>query len=166
MEKTAALFDKLNERVGKIICILIFPIIIAILIEVMMRYYFRASQLWIPETSMFLFGAMFTLGGGYTHLYDDHVRVDVIYNMCSLRIRKVIDILCFIPLIIYGLVICVEGSRMAYISLINAERTSSAFAPYYFPIKACIPIGGFLLVLQGISKLLRDLIKLKMGVPQ
>ena len=166
MEKTTALLDKLNDIVGKVVCVLIFPVIIAMVIEVVMRYFLRASQLWVPETSMFLFGAMFVLGGGYTHLLDGHVRVDIIYNLLPLMARNIVDIISFIPFIIYCLVVCVEGYKMAYDSMITAERTASAFAPYLFPIKACIPIGGFLLTLQGISRLLRNIISLKTGVSQ
>ena len=164
MEKTAVFIDKMNDFLGRIICILIFPVIISILIEIVMRYFLRASQSWVPETSMFLFGAMFALGGGYTHLHDGHVRVDIIYNVLPLKVRNILDIISFIPFIIYCSIICFSGSKMAYNSLIIAERTGSAFAPYYFPIKACIPIGGLLLTLQGISKLLRNIISLKMEV--
>ena len=166
MEKAAAFIDKLNELVGRTVCLLIFPIIIAIMIEIVMRYVLRASQLWVPETSMFLFGAMFCLCGAYTYLYDGHVRVDIIYNLLPIKIRTILSILSFIPFIIFCLPIVIEGSRIAYDSLITAERTSSAFAPRLFPIKACIPIGGFLLILQGLSKLLSDIISLKTEVPK
>ena len=164
MQNIVAYIDKLNTVVGKVICILIFPIIFAMIIEVVTRYFFRVSQLWVPETSMFLFGAMFTLAGGYTYLCDGHVRMDVIYNLLSSKIKSFLNILSFIPLIIYCSVILFEGSKMAYDAFVTLEKSASAFAPYLFPIKVCIPLGAFLLIVQGFAKLIRDIIVFKMEV--
>jgi TRAP-type mannitol/chloroaromatic compound transport system permease small subunit len=145
---------------GKIMSFLIFPIIGAVIFEVVMRYFLRRSQLWVPETSVFLFGALFVLGGGYAFLQGAHVRLDIVYERFPAKFRAVTDLITFWFFFIFCGVLIWKGWTMAWDSLITWERSASAFAPLLFPIKMVIPIGSALLLLQGIGKFIRDLASL------
>ena len=72
--------DNINEWVGRIVSYFVLAIIAIIIYEVVMRYVLVKSQVWVPEISSFLFGALFILGGGYVFLHKNHVRLDVLYG--------------------------------------------------------------------------------------
>ena len=52
---------------------------------------------------------------------------------------------------------------LAWESLSICERSNSAWQPPIYPVKMMIPIGAFLLLLQGIAKLIRDILTLFSG---
>lgn len=146
----------LNEWTGKIISLLIFPLIVVIIYEVVMRYFLLQSQLWVPEISVFLFGAFFVLGGGYALLHKSHARLDVLYNRFSPRTKAIMDIATSVFFFFFFAVLIWKGSVVAWHSMTSLERSQSAFAPLLFPIKMTIPLGAALFMLQGIVKLIAD----------
>ena len=148
--------SSVNEWAGKAVSLLIFPIIVVVIYEVVMRYFLVKSQLWVPETSVFLFGALFVLGGGYALVHESHVKLDIIYNRFSKKTKAILDIATSIFFFLFCGVLIWKGGLTAWESLITMERSASAFAPILFPIKFTIPVGAALLVLQGISKLICD----------
>ena len=157
MEALLNIIDNINDWVGKLVSFLIFPIIGIIIFEVIMRYFLHASQLWVPETSVFLFGCLFVLGGGYTFLHDGHVRLDVLYERFPPRLKAAADLITSLFFFIFCFVLIWKGWAMAWDSLITMEKSPSAFSPVLFPVKMLIPVGGFLLFLQGLAKFIRDL---------
>lgn len=157
MKGLLSLIDLINEWVGKIISVLIFPIIGMVIFEVVMRYFLHESQLWVPETSVFLFGCLFLLGGGYAYLHDAHVRLDALYERFTPRMKAIADILTSWFFFLFCGILIWKGWVMAWDSLITMERSPSAFAPLLLPFKMLIPIGSILLLLQGLAKFIRDL---------
>lgn len=77
--------DNANKWVGRVVSFFVLAVIGVIIYEVAMRYVLVKSQLWVPETSLFLFGALFVLGGGYVFLHQGHVRLDAIYERFSFK---------------------------------------------------------------------------------
>jgi len=152
------LVDTVNDFIGRWISLLIFPIIGIILYEVLMRYILRQSQDWVPETSQFLFGSLFVLGGGYILLNGGHVRLDLLYDRLAPRPKAALDVATFIFFLLFCGVLFWKGALMGWDSLKIMERSQSAWGPILFPIKFIIPIGTGLLILQGIVKLIRDIL--------
>lgn len=151
------LIDRANEWIGKVVSFLIFPIIGVVIFEVIMRYFLHKSQLWVPETSVFLFGSLFVLGGGYAFLHNGHVRLDVIYERFRPRLKASADLVTCVFFFIFCGVLIWKGWAMAWDSLITMERSPSAYEPLLFPIKMVVPVGSALLLLQGLAKFIRDL---------
>jgi TRAP-type mannitol/chloroaromatic compound transport system permease small subunit len=149
--------DRTNDFIGKWICLLVLPLIVIILYEVLMRYVLRQSQDWVPETSQFLFGALFVLGGGYILLNGGHVRLDLLYDRLSPRLKAASDVATFIFFLIFCGVLFWKGALMGWDSLKIMERSQSSWGPILFPIKFLIPVGTGLLILQGFAKFIRDL---------
>lgn len=148
----------MNDFVGRWMSLLIFPLIGIILYEVLMRYVLRQSQDWVPETSQFLFGCLFVLGGGYILLHGGHVRLDLLYDRLSPRLKAVFDVATFIFFLLFCGVLFWKGARMGWDSLKIMERSQSSWGPILFPIKFIIPLGTGLLLLQGVVKLIRDIL--------
>jgi len=150
--------DNANEWVGRVVSYFILAIIGVVIYEVAMRYILVKSQLWVPETSLFLFGTLFVLGGGYVFLHGGHVRLDAIYGRFSPKVQAILDLVTAIFFFLFCGVLVWKGWLMGWESLTSLERSASAFAPPLFPIKLVIPIGAGLLVLQGLAKFIRDLL--------
>lgn len=157
MTSLLKIIDNVNEWAGRIVSFLIFPIIGVVIFEVIMRYFLRHSQLWVPEISVFFFGALFVLGGGYLLLHEGHVKLDIVYNHFGTKGKALADIVTSIFFFFVVLILIWKGWATAWQSLITMEHSPSAFSPLLFPIRMVIPIGVGLLMIQGIAKLIRDI---------
>lgn len=157
MSRFLRLIDNINGWVGRVVSFFVLAIIAIIMYEVVMRYVLVKPQLWVSETSVFLFGALFMLGGGYALLNQGHVKLDAVYERFSLRVRAILDLVTFIFFLIFCGVLIWKGWLVAWESLLDRETTAGAFAPPLYPIKLTIPVGTGLLLLQGIAKFIRDI---------
>ena len=120
------------------------------------RYAFNiSSNAWL-EIQWYMFGAVVMLGASYTLNRNEHVRVDIVYANVSTRRQIGIDIFGFILFMLPATLI------MAYLSwpiFYNAwhmgEVSSNAGGLVRWPVKILLPLGFFLLSLQGISELIK-----------
>jgi len=125
--------------------------------EVILRYAFNAPTIWAHEVSGHIFAAYSVLGGAYVLLVNEHVRSDVIYARFSPRGRAIFDLVTF-PLFFMLLgIILVEGAEMALRSIEVREITVSFLRSPVYPVKTCIPIAAFLMLLQGLAHFIRAL---------
>jgi TRAP-type mannitol/chloroaromatic compound transport system permease small subunit len=152
--------DRLNKVIGGVARYLILGSLIVILLEVLMRYVFSASQTWSSEMSLFLFGAFFTIGGGFTLFMEGHVRMDVFYIKLSKKGRAIMDIATFVFFLAFVGVLIWKGWDIAIRAFQLTERSESAWRPLLWPTKILIPIGAFLLLLQGLANLGRNILTL------
>ncbi len=149
--------DAINERAGKAISILVVCMIGILCWEVLLRYAFNAPTIWAHEVSCHIFAAYSVLGGAYVLLVNEHVRSDVVYARFSPRGRAIFDLVTF-PLFFMLLgIILVEGVPMALRSIEVREVTVSFLHSPVYPIKTCIPIAAFLMLLQGLAHFIRAL---------
>ena len=155
--------DKINAWIGKIVSFMI-PIVIGITVyEVVMRYVFNSPTMWVHETSDHLFAFSFLLGGAYTFSQGGHVKVDVLYNHFSERNKVILDICTsFFFFLFIGLLLW-KGGEMAWESVRLLERSQTPWGPYVFHVYLAVPIAAFLMLLQGLAFLMRDVRKLKGG---
>lgn len=152
------IIDSTNRWIGKVVSFLIFPVIGVILYNVAIRYIFIKSTIWADELSQYLFGALFMLTGGYALLNRMHVNVDVLINRLPLRSQAILDLITSLFFFFFCGVLLWKGWQMGWNSLRIMETSSTAWAPYIFPVKMLIPLGAFLLLLQGLAKFVRDLL--------
>lgn len=149
--------DAINERAGKAISILVVCMIGILCWEVILRYAFNAPTIWAHEVSCHIFAAYSVLGGAYVLLVNEHVRSDVVYARFSPRGRAILDLVTF-PLFFMLLgIILMEGIPMALKSIATREVTVSFLHSPVYPIKICIPIAAFLMLLQGLAHFIRAL---------
>jgi TRAP-type mannitol/chloroaromatic compound transport system permease small subunit len=148
--------DTLNLWIGKCARWLLLPVIFILLYEALVRYAFNSPTNWSVELSSFMFGAYFILGGAYTLLRDEHVRMDALYGKFSVKKRAIFDIITFTLLAIYMIVFIIGGANSSLYSLKHNHHSASMWGPPLAPIKIITTIGGFLVLLQGISNLIKN----------
>tara|TARA_R110002124_G_scaffold186747_3_gene354197 strand:+ start:2593 stop:3162 length:570 start_codon:yes stop_codon:yes gene_type:complete len=173
--------DGFNHRVGRIMMYGIFALMAVLLWSSISKTFFYPS-LWTLEIAQFLMVAYYILGGPYSIQLGSNVRMDLLYGEWSLRKKAWFDLLTIFFLIFYLGVLLYGGiSSTAYSlgywgtepfsffgGLITGseevgrmERSPTAWRPYLWPIKSVMVLGIFLMLLQCISELLKDVLRLK-----
>ena len=148
--------DAVNEKIGLAIS---WALLLAVLIcsgNALVRYIFNnSSNAWL-ELQWYLFGAIFLLASAYTLKRNEHVRIDVVVGRFSKRTQVWIDVFGFIFFLLPAtLLILYFAIPFAYESIRNQEVSSNAGGLIIWPAKTLIPVGFFLLTLQGISELIK-----------
>ena len=126
--------------------------------EVVARFIFNSPTNWVHESMFLMFGMQYMLSGAYAYREDQHVRVDVIYAKFSPRGKAIADIVTSVFFFIFIGTMLVTGYRFAADAVNVGEHSFTEWGIQYWPIKLTIPIGAGLLLLQGISKLIKDIL--------
>jgi hypothetical protein len=148
--------DAVNEKIGLAIS---WALLLAVLIcsgNALVRYIFNSSSNAWLEIQWYLFGAIFLLASAYTLKRNEHVRIDVVVGRFSKRTQVWVDVFGFIFFLLPAtLLILYFATPFAYESIRNQEVSSNAGGLIIWPAKTLIPVGFFLLTLQGISELIK-----------
>lgn len=157
--RIARVLDFPGMLVGKAAAWLILPMVGALAYEVVARFGFNRPTIWAYDVTYMFYGAMFMLCAAYTLGRDAHVRADFLFNILPPRWQGVIDAL-FIVLLFFPAMYLFTESTIGYaaISWERGERIpSSPWMPIIYPLKATMPIAGALLLIQGVSELVKSL---------
>ncbi len=159
--RTAAAIEILSEWSGRAVAWLMLLMVLVISYDVAMRYLFQSGSVALQELEWHLFALIFLLGAAYTLKHDSHVRVDVFYQSRRLgpRGRAWVDLMgCLLFLIPFCLLVI--NASLPFVE--NAYQLGEGSPdpgglPHRYLLKAAIPLGFALLLLQGIAKFARDL---------
>lgn len=158
MKSFCRFIDSLNERVGRISGWLIIPLTAFVTYDVILRYIFNRPTIWAWDINIQLLGALVVLGGGYALLHDAHIGVDALVIHLSARRRAIVDLITS-AFFFFGIgVLLWKAALDAWFSVEIGEVYSSVFSPPIYPFKILMVIGILLLLLQGVTKFIRDFI--------
>jgi TRAP-type mannitol/chloroaromatic compound transport system permease small subunit len=158
LNKTLRLIDWINDRAGRILSLFILLMFGLLIIEVIRRYLLNSPTVWANELSQMLFGAYVVISGGHILASGGHVNVDILYSRLSRKTQAKLDIITSFLFFMFCVMMVVYGGSLAWESLSTFERSQSAWNPPIYPVKLTIPLGAGLLLLQGIAKLMRDIL--------
>lgn len=125
--------------------------------EVVMRYIFNMPTIWVHEASFLLLGMQYLMAGGFALLHGAHVRVDVVYNLLPPRGRVGMDIFTSMFFFIFALALTITSWVFFRDSYGMNETTVETWAIQYWPVKGVMLLGSVLILLAGISKLIKDI---------
>jgi len=159
MARIITWIDTFSLWVGRTVCWLVIPLFMVMVIEIVARYAFIAPTMWAYDMSRFLAGALFMLGAGYALSKGVHIRADFIYRNWSARAQGIVDTVLYLIFYFPGLLVFLfMATDFAYLSWFRGERgMDTAWMPYMGPIKTALPVGIILLLIQGISELLKSI---------
>ena len=165
MAKTITGIDTFSLWCGRLVCWLTLPLFAAMVYEIFMRYAFTAPTMWAYDISRMLYGALFMLGAGYALSRGVHIRADFLYRNWPVRVQGSIDAFLYIFFYFPGLAVSLWTSLdFAGLAWMRGERgMDTAWMPYVGPIKSALPAGILLLLIQGVSELLKSLYAAKKG---
>jgi len=164
--RLSGVIDALNERVGKLTYWLILVAVLVSAGNALMRYTFNmSSNAWL-EIQWYLFSAVFLFCAGYTLLHNQHVRIDVISGLMSKRARAWIDILGTLFFLLPMAIAILWMSWPVFVQAYESHEVSTnAGGLIVWPARLMLPIGFFLLVLQGVSELIKRIAFLRGLIP-
>ncbi|MEZ5930768.1 MAG: TRAP transporter small permease subunit [Alphaproteobacteria bacterium] len=165
MRRTITLLDSFSLWVGRLACLLLVPLMIAMVWEVVARKLFVAPTFWAYDTSRMLSGALFMLGAGYALMRGIHIRADFLYRLwrpaTQAKVDALLYILFFFPGMLSFLYIAADYTIEAWI---RWERSmDTAWMAPVAPARTAMPLGALFLILQGISEFLKCLYTIRHG---
>jgi len=152
--------DGVNYRLGRVIMYGIFVMIGILLWSSISKTFFLPSR-WTLEVAQFAMVAYYILGGPYSIQMGSNVRMDLFYSQWSDRRKAQVDAITIFLLIFYLVVLLIGAWDSTSYSLQYTERSPTAWRPVMWPIKVTMVIGIFLMLLQAISELIKDIAKIK-----
>lgn len=151
--------DSVSEWSGRIFIWLIIPLTGVVVFEVISRRFFNVPHIWATEVTDYIYGPHFMLVAAYTFLYRGHVRVEVIYELFSPRVRAIMD--CFTYLVFFFpflIIVFMNGILFAYTSWSIHETSESAALTIVPLVKTVIPVAFLLILIQGLANFIRRVI--------
>ncbi len=159
--------DGFNRRIGRIVMYGIF-VMMGILLwssfsKVGSDLGFNINpSLWTLEMAQFAMVAYYILGGPYSIQLGSNVRMDLIYGELSNHRKAWVDSFSVLFLIFYLGVLLWGGIESTQYSFKHGgERSPTAWRPYLWPIKVIMVTGIALMLLQAISELFKDILRIR-----
>jgi len=158
--------DKLNERVGLTVSWLVLAAVLISAANAIVRKAFNVSSNSFLEIQWYLFSVVFLFCAGYTLLRNQHVRIDVIAGRLSPQAQAWIDILGTIFFLMPMAITIMWLSWPVFVQAYQrGEVSTNAGGLLIWPARLLVPIGFFLLVIQGFSELIKRVAFLKGLIP-
>lgn len=156
---TIRAIDRVTRALGLVVTLLIVPLVLANTTEVFMRYFLRQPTAWASDVTVMSFGALFMLGAAYALREGAHVRTDMLWDKFSDRRKGIIDSVAFVVFFFPTMVVLFSLSleEFLYAWDIDERSTLSTWQPIIWPLRGVIPLAALLLMLQGVSELLKSL---------
>jgi len=163
LQRLLKFIDQLNDWTGRFVSLWMIPMILVMSFEVFMRYVVESPTIWGTEMVTYLFASYILLGGGYTLLYGDHVNINIFYSRMRVRRRALFDSITAVIFFLYAWVLFHEGLKFALDGWIRNRHSGTDWNPPLYPVLMTLPIGAFLLLIQGAAKFVRDLLIVTTG---
>ncbi|WP_170544973.1 TRAP transporter small permease subunit [Ruegeria arenilitoris] len=172
--------DAINYRIGRVMMWGLFVMMGILLWSSISKTFFLPS-LWTLEMAQFAMVTYYIVGGPYSIQLGSNVRMDLFYHNWSHKKKAWFDAFTVLLLILYLGVLFYGGlGSTAYslgywgdepvsyfVGLVTGseeigrlERSSTAWRPYIWPVKAIMVFGFFLMLLQAISEFFKDIARI------
>ncbi len=153
----SGIIDRISLFTGEFVALWSVIAVFVYYYEVIVRYVFNSPTNWAHEGMFLMFGMQYLVAGAYAMLSESHVRVDIFYANFSARGKAIVDLATSVFFFIFAGTLLMTGWIFAADSIRQGEVSFTEWAIQYWPVKAVIVLGAALLILQGISKLMKDI---------
>lgn len=157
--RIAAGIDALSEAIGRAAAWLSLLLVVVMITIVVLRYGLQMGSVALQESVMYINGALFVFGAGYTLKAQRHVRVDIFYSRLSVRGKAVVDcagaLLFLLPAV--GFIFFISWDYVALAWRIREGSPETSGLPLVYLLKSLILVLAALLALQGIAELIKSL---------
>ena len=160
MQRYVTVVDTINYRIGRIMMYGIF-VMMGILLWSSISKTFFVPSLWTLELAQFAMVSYYILGGPYSIQLGSNVCMDLFYHSWSDYKKACFDAFTVLFLIFYLGVLLYGAVDSAKYAIEYNERSYSSWRPYMWPIKITLCVGFFLMLLQAISELFKDIARIK-----
>ena len=146
-------------KVGRITMYAVFLMMFVLVLSFVTRNIINIPLIWIIEMAQFIITGYYLLGGGYSMITGDHVRMDLFYSKLSDLNKAKMDMFTSIFLVFYLITLLIGSISSLVYTIETNQRLFTAWAPYVWPIKTIMLTGISLMLLQSISMFFKDFAK-------
>ena len=168
-----ASIDVLNMWVGRVTCLLLIPLIIVMVWEVVSRKAFGVlasygmdqvardfglgPTLWAFDISRMTGGIFFMLPAAYALMRGVHIRADFLFRNWSPKTQATVDAILYLAFYFPAMLFFAYAAYEFWWGAFSSNETAgdSTWAPLLWPARLAMPVGAFLLFLQGFPELFR-----------
>jgi len=155
------IIDRFNYLVGRVMMHGIFVLMAILMWSTISKQLFVVPAFWTLEVAQFVLVTYYLVGGAYSMQLGSNVRMDLFYGNWSDRRKSLVDSVTILFLIFYLGVLLYGGIDSTLYSIQYTERSPSLWRPVMWPIKLIMSTGIFLMLLQSISELIKDIARLR-----
>jgi len=161
LRKLGSIIDSSIEKCGQVTAWLVLVMVLLVSYDVAMRYLLQSGSVALQELEWHLFSLVFLLGAGYTLKHDGHVRLDLFYQsryMNDYR-RAWVNLIGSLVFLVPFCVLIINSSHAFVLQswqFIEGSPDPGGL-PWRWLLKAAIPVGFVLLLLQGMAESIRNL---------
>jgi TRAP-type mannitol/chloroaromatic compound transport system permease small subunit len=160
------LIDRMSDRIGQSIYWLVLVAVLISAANAIVRKAFNYSSNAFLEVQWYLFSMIFLFCAGYTLKNNEHVRIDIISGKLSPRARAGIDIFGTLFFLFPMAFIIMWLSWPVFVEAYTRHEVSTnAGGLIIWPARLMVPIGFFLLLVQGLSELIKRIAFLRGLIP-
>ena len=159
----AGFLDHLVARLGRATSWLTLLLVLLVAGDVLFRYVWHVSSVAEQEFEWHVLAVIAMIGASYTLQQGEHVRVDIFYQNYSQRVKQWMDVLLpsliIIPTTLFIALLSLKFVNMSW-EIVESSPDPGGLPGRYL-IKAFVPLGFFLITIQGVAMTLYSLIQLK-----
>jgi TRAP-type mannitol/chloroaromatic compound transport system permease small subunit len=151
-ERLAGGIDTFIDAVGRITAWSSFALALVMGTNVLLRYGFSTGSVWSQELEWHLMSPICLFGMSYALRHGEHVRVDVLFASFSERNKLLVELItALISMAVCLIIIYLSWSYVAYSWNIGEGSANPGGIPARYLLKALIPLGFALLLLQSLA---------------
>jgi TRAP-type mannitol/chloroaromatic compound transport system permease small subunit len=152
----SALIDGFNDRVGRASIWLVLAAVLISAFNAVMRYTIDWSSNSMLEIQWYLFSAIFLFGAAYVLRKNEHIRIDIIAGRLSERAQNWIDVFGILVFLLPMAILIAWLSWPVFMNAWNSgEMSPNPGGLIRWPVRLMMPIGFAMLILQGLSELIK-----------
>ena len=158
--------DRMNTFIGRTVSWLI---LVAVLVSagnaIIRKVFSISSNAWL-ELQWYLYGGAFLLAAAYTLLENEHIRIDILYGYWSRKTQHWIDLIghtfFLLPFCVLSIWLIWPWLKRSYL---GGEMSMNAGGLILWPAKALLLAGFVLLLIQGISEIIKKIAVMRGLIP-
>ena len=155
----SARLESILVAIGKLGAWLSLPLIAIIMFDIISRKFFVLGSTKLQEMEWHLHAALFLLALGYAYLKNSHVRIEVIRESFSTKLKALLEVIGVLVFILpyTGLIVWFGIDFVSRSYGMNEVSAALTGLSHRWIMKSFVPMGMAFLWLAGISVLLRNL---------
>ena len=153
--------DLISAFLGRVVMYLVFVMIGILLLGAITRNILQMPLSWTVEMAQFIITGYYIVGGPWSMMMGEHVRMDLLYDHFSETTKAKIDVVTNFCMVFYLITLFIGSISSTMYAIQYGQRNFSTWNPSMVPIKCIMVFGIFLMILQAVSTLFKDIAKVK-----
>ena len=157
LRELAKTIDRFQDVLGRALSWLMLAMVLTVFFDVVSRYLFARTYVFTQELEWYIFAVAYLMAGGYVMLWDEHVRVDIMYSRMSPRQKAWVD---FVLLFVFFfpsalLVIYTTWPFFRNAWTVYEGSPDPGGIPARWALKGVIIVAFSIMVIQGVSEAIK-----------